>query len=179
MNNHYFWQRVVALSLLLNGLFASAQTSGQAIKITYPESRAVFQRENDNTSTIYVSGNYYQPIDSVQARVQAEVDGQGLNTDWITIQRKPQGGVFQGPLRAKGGWYRLEVQAYAAGAVVGTDVIRKVGIGEVFIITGQSNAQGFQNFGAVGAADDRVNCVTYDNSDNNSLNDPPAPSFSS
>ena len=150
MNNPYFSLRLLIFGLLLNNFFASAQSDSQAINITYPESRAVFQRENDNTSTIYLSGSCYQPIDSVQARVQAEVTGQGFNTDWVTIQRNPQGGVFQGPLRAKGGWYRLEVQAFAGGVVVGNDVVRKVGIGEVFIITGQSNAQGFQNFGAVG-----------------------------
>lgn len=177
MNIHYFLLRLFAPGLLIINFFASAQTTGQVIKITYPESRAVFQRENDNTTTIYVSGNYYQPIDSVQARVQAEATGQGLNTDWVTIQRNPQGGVFQGPLRAKGGWYRLEIQAFAGGTIVGDDVVRKVGVGEVFIITGQSNAQGFQNFGAVGAADDRVNCVTYDNSNTNSLADPPLPAF--
>lgn len=177
MNKYYFLRTLSVLGLLLSVLFASAQTTDPAIRITYPESRAVFQRENDNTSTIYLSGSCYQPVDSVQARVQAEVAGQGLNTDWVTIQRNPQGGVFQGPIRAKGGWYRLEVQAFARGAIVGNDVVRKVGIGEVFIITGQSNAQGFQNFGAVGAADDRVNCVTYDNSTANSLADPPKPTF--
>ena len=177
MNNHYFLRQLFVLGLLISAFSALAQSTEQAIKITYPESRAVFQRENDNTSTIYLSGSCYQPIDSVQARVQAETAGQGLNTDWVTIQRNPQGGVFQGPLRAKGGWYRLEVQAFADGAIVGSDVVRKVGIGEVFIITGQSNAQGFQNFGAAGAADDRVNCVTYDNTTANSLTDPPRPSF--
>ena len=167
----------LVFGLLNVSFYASAQPAGQVIKITYPESRAIFQRETDNTSTIYLSGSFYQPIDSVQARVQAEAAGQGLNTDWVTIQRKPQGGIFQGALRAKGGWYRLEVQAFAGGAVLGSDALAKVGIGEVFIITGQSNAQGFQGFGAVGATDDRVNCVTYDNSTANSLADPPAPSF--
>ncbi|UHG90957.1 sialate O-acetylesterase [Spirosoma oryzicola] len=167
---------------LLFGLIATlyrtqAQTTNQIVKITYPESRAVFQRGNDDFSTIYISGNYYQPVDSVQARVVAEQSGQGINTEWATVQRNPQGGIFQSSLRAKGGWYRLEVQAFSGGAIVGTDVIRKVGVGEVFIITGQSNAQGFQNFGALGASDDRVNCVTYDNSTANSLNDPPAPTF--
>lgn len=176
MRNHYL------VLLLMPGLITitnhvSGQTNGQLIRITYPESRAVFQRENDNTSTIYLSGNFYQPVDSVQARVQAEAAGQGLDTDWITVQRRPQGGIFQGALRAKGGWYRLQVQAFAGGKVLSTDEVRKVGIGEVFIITGQSNAQGFQNFGAVGAADDRVNCVTYNNITANSLADPPSSSF--
>ncbi len=178
MSNRYF-----LLPFLLVGLMTvriqrvCAQNTGQLIKITYPESRAIFQRENDNTSTIYLSGSLYQPADSVQARVQAEETGQGLNTNWVTIQRNPQGGIFQGSIRAKGGWYRLEVQAFAGGVVISSDVVRKVGIGEVFIVTGQSNAQGFQNFGAVGAGDDRVNCVVYDNTTANSLNDPPAPTF--
>ena len=177
MKNPYKLYSFLLFSLLIMSTLAQAQTTSQAIKITYPESRAVFQRGTDNISTIYLSGNYYQPIDSVQARVVAEVSGQGINTDWATIQRNPQGGIFQSSLRAQGGWYRLEVQAFSGGAVVGGDVVRKVGIGEVFIITGQSNAQGFQNFGATGATDDRVNCVTYDNSTANSLADPPAPTF--
>ena len=176
MDNRYLIVCLTFLSLIANSL-GLAQTPNQVLKITYPESRAVFQRENDNTSTIYLSGSIYQPIDSVQARVQAEETGQGLSTNWVTIQRNPQGGIFQGSLRAKGGWYRLEVQAFTGGNPVGTDVIRKVGVGEVFIITGQSNAQGFQNYGALGASDDRVNCVTYDNYTANALADPPAPKF--
>ncbi len=156
---------------------ALAQTVPTGIKISYPETRAIFQRDNDNTSTIYLSGSYYQPVDSLQVRLLAEVAGQGINTNWRTLQRSVQGGVFQGQIKGTGGWYRLEVQAFYNGAVVANDVVRKVGIGEVFIITGQSNAQGFLDFGAVGAADDRVNCVSYNNTAANSLEDPPLPVF--
>ena len=147
------------------------------IKITYPETRAVFQRNNDNTSTIFLSGTYYQTVDSLQSRLVAEVAGQGINTNWTTFQRNPQGSIFQGSVRGTGGWYRLEVQAFLGGKVIAQDVIRKVGIGEVFIITGQSNAQGFIDFGAGPAADDRVNCVSYNNIVASSLADPPAPTF--
>ncbi|ADB41072.1 sialate O-acetylesterase [Spirosoma linguale] len=177
MKNCYLLKHLLVISLLATGTHLSAQTTNQVLKITYPESRAIFQRENDNTSTIYLSGSLYQPVDSVQARLQVEVAGQGLNTNWVTIQRNPQGGIFQGSIRARGGWYRLEVQAFVGGVATASDVVRKVGIGEVFIITGQSNAQGFQNYGAVGAVDDRVNCVAYDNTKANSLSDPPAPTF--
>jgi len=175
MKNQYTLLSLLCL-LAVIPLCTQAQTT-PVVKITYPESRAVFQRGTDNVSTIYLSGNYYQPVDSVQARVVAEAAGQGIDTPWTTIQRNPQGGIFQGSVRAQGGWYRLETQVFSGGAIIGNDVIRKVGVGEVFIITGQSNAQGFQNFGAVGAADDRVNCVTYDNITANSLADPPAPTF--
>lgn len=178
MKNYY---RISQRILLFAGLSALTpvlgQTNGSVVKITYPQSRAVFQRDINNFTTLYLSGNYYQPVDSVQARVTAEVSGQGINTDWLTIQRNPQGGVFQGSLRAQGGWYQLEVRVFANGSAVGSDVLRKVGVGEVFIITGQSNAQGFQGFGAVGAQDDRVNCLAYDNTVANSLADPPIPTF--
>ncbi|KAB7731871.1 T9SS type A sorting domain-containing protein [Rudanella paleaurantiibacter] len=162
--------------LLLAGLCAG-RVEAQVVRITYPESRAVFQRNNDQTSTIFVSGSYYQPVDSVQARLVFENVGQGLTTAWQTIQRNPQGGIFQGPVRGTTGWYRLEVRAFSGRTVIGEDVVRKVGIGEVFIVTGQSNAQGFQDLGAAGATDDRVNCVDYDNFARNSLADPPAPKF--
>lgn len=156
---------------------ATAQTVPTGLSVTYPSSRAVFQRENDNTSTIYLSGTYFQPVDSIQARLVVEVNGQGLNTNWTTIRRNPQGGVFQGAINGTGGWYRLEVQGFQGGRVIAQDVVRKVGIGEVFIITGQSNAQGFLEYSSIGASDDRVNCVSYDNREAHSLADPPAPTF--
>lgn len=166
---------LVLLGIIGLQTLAWAQTS--VIRITYPQSRAVFQRNNDNTSTIYVSGSVYQPIDSVQARLTRVTQGQGIPTDWATIQRTPSGGIFQGAVRGTGGWYQLEVRAFSSGVIVGQDAVTRVGIGEVFIITGQSNAQGFQDLGAVGATDDRVNSVSYDNTTTNSLADPPAPAF--
>lgn len=165
---------------LVFGLLAAsalAQTTPTGLTVTYPTSRAIFQRENDNTSTIYLSGTYFQPVDSVQARLVVEVNGQGLNTNWTTIRRNPQGGTFQGSIRGTGGWYRLEVQGFQGGRVIAQDVVRKVGIGEVFIVTGQSNAEGLFDYGAVGANDDRVNCVSYDNRDQSSRADPPLPKF--
>jgi hypothetical protein len=180
---------------LLFGLFlgiitcsAWAQTAPTGITVTYPTTRAVFQRENNNTCTIFLSGSYFQPVDSLQVRLIAEVTGQGINTDWTTFRRNPQGGLFQGSVRGTGGWYRLEVQAFQGGRVVANDVVRRVGIGEVFIITGQSNAQGLNDpsgayvpgansYGATGAVDDRVSCLAYNNIQASSLADPPAPTF--
>ncbi|RCR71083.1 T9SS type A sorting domain-containing protein [Larkinella punicea] len=147
------------------------------LKITYPSSRAVFQRDQSDNSTIYVAGTYAQPITKVEARLVKMNDGQGIDTEWQTIQTDPKGGIFQGPLKGRGGWYRLEARAWQGNTLVGQDNVVRIGIGEVFIITGQSNAQGFQQRGAEGATDDRVNCITYDNSVASSLENPPSPSF--
>jgi hypothetical protein len=42
-----------------------------------------------------------------------------------------------------GGWYRLEVRALRAGVEVSATVVEHVGVGEVFIVAGQSNAANY------------------------------------
>jgi hypothetical protein len=51
-----------------------------------------------------------------------------------------------------------------------------MGVGEVFLIAGQSNAQGLFESPGPAANDDRVNYIAYDNTVN-SLFDPPVPAF--
>ncbi|WP_266362853.1 sialate O-acetylesterase [Tellurirhabdus rosea] len=162
----------ILVSFLLTTLPGFSQ-----IAITYPSTRAVFQRDRSDLSTISINGTYSQPINRVEARLVMMGQDQGTNTDWTTIQNNPQGGIFQGNITGKGGWYRLEVRAFLNTTLVGQAAIDRIGIGEVFIITGQSNAQGFQDKGAAGASDDRVNTITYDNTVANSLDDPPSPTF--
>ncbi|GAB3910779.1 hypothetical protein GCM10028803_50850 [Larkinella knui] len=168
---------VLTRVLGIAGFLFFGNTALAQLKITYPVSRAVFQRDQSNNSTIYVAGTYAQPVTKVEARLVMMSDGQGNDTDWQTIQTNPQGGIFQGSLKGRGGWYRLETRAWQGNTLVGQDNVARIGIGEVFIITGQSNAQGFQQKGAEGATDDRVNCITYDNSVANSLDNPPSLSF--
>ena len=73
----------------------------------------------------------------------------------------------------RGGWYNLEVRGMNGDQVVATTTVERVGVGEVFIIAGQSNAQGVQHDDAPGAGDDRVNTINYaDNSQ--SPNTPPS-----
>ncbi|WP_051397981.1 T9SS type A sorting domain-containing protein [Runella limosa] len=146
------------------------------IRITFPSSRIVFQRDNAGNGTIPITGQYAQSIDRVEARVVPMVGGQGEQTDWRTIQENPQGGFYSGSISVRGGWYELQIRGMANGNVVTTTELQRVGVGEVFVVAGQSNAQGFFNYGAPSPGDDRVNCVNYYNGthQNNSL---PAPSF--
>lgn len=146
------------------------------ISITFPSSRIVFQRDNAGNGLIPITGHYTQNIERVEARVVPMVGGQGEQTDWRTIQQNPQGGFYSGSISVRGGWYELQIRGIANGNVISTTELQRVGVGEVFVIAGQSNAQGFFNYGAPSPGDDRVNCVNYYNGthQNNSL---PAPSF--
>ncbi len=141
-----------------------------------PADRSVYQRDITGQTTVSVSGTYLQPIDKVEVRVVPVIPGQGIATDWQLLQDKVQGGIFNGNIRLQGGWYTLEVRASLGGTIVGRDVVARMGVGEVFVIAGQSNAQGLYEGPGPAAVDDRVSYIDYDNTVN-SLFDPPTPVF--
>ncbi|WP_373513601.1 sialate O-acetylesterase, partial [Persicitalea sp.] len=135
------------------------------LKVTFPTSRAVYQRNNANQATLHVGGYFDSPLDIIEARVIPRVAGQGTATDWAVIQIGPTGGQFYGSLPVSGGWYRLEIRGIRKGVIQSTDLVDRVGIGEVFLVAGQSNATGgsFLPSGPA-AADDRVSSVNFKNS---------------
>jgi hypothetical protein len=163
-----YWR---CMSVALGMLLAVGTLMAQ-VKITFPVERAIFQRNNANQAVISIGGYYTQAVDRIEARLVPVITGQGQETAWSTIQSNPQGGSFLGTLTGRGGWYTLEVRAFYGPNQVGRDAISRVGVGEVFLIAGQSNAQGFFDFGGPAATDDRVNAVTWDNQNSDKTNNP-------
>jgi len=152
--------------------FVSAEVYGQ-LNISYPANRTVLQRDKNNSATVYIRGSYTTPTDRVEVQFRA-ING-GNTSNWMVIQRNPQGGSYAGQVDWGAGWYELEVRAWRGDQMVGQATVPRFGIGEVFLIAGQSNSQGYQNYGGPGANDDRVNTVNYYNvSSNNEL---PQPAF--
>ncbi len=128
------------------------------ISISHPVERMIFQRNNSNQAPINIAGTYYSSVDRIDARVVAQQGG--TTTAWTTIQTNPSNGYFYGTLTATGGWYSLEVRAYKDNVLIDTKTLQKVGVGEVFAIAGQSNAQGGAGV-STPATDDRVNSINY------------------
>lgn len=152
-------------SVLLSTFFAVLSFGVLAqINVTFPTNRIVFQRNNDNIGFVNIIGNYSEEIDKVEAKLTPIVVGQGVETNWAVVQNKPKAGYFTGKIQGQGGWYRLDIRAIRNNNIIKTVSIEKVGIGEVFIALGQSNAQGIPNYGAKGATDDRVNAINFQNS---------------
>ncbi|WP_332369834.1 sialate O-acetylesterase [Spirosoma telluris] len=129
------------------------------LQVSFPVSRVVLQRNSSNEAIIHITGNFSKSVDRIEARVQAR-DGMGTSTDWKTIQTNPGGGIYAGDLTIRGGWYDLQVRGMYGDQLVNSTVVERVGVGEVFIIAGQSNAQGVYDDMA-SASDDRVNCLNY------------------
>jgi hypothetical protein len=155
--------------LILKVLFLFSTNCALAqVSISYPTLRSVFQRNNSNQSTIYIAGNYTSFVDRVEARAIARTmtPSQGLSVNWTIIQSNPSNGYFYGSLNITGGWYDIEVRCWNGTTLLGTASVQRIGIGEVFVIAGQSNATGdgdLKNQGNYGpmANDDRVSVVNY------------------
>ena len=128
------------------------------IRIEFPVERIVFQRNNTNLGYVNVYGNVSQDCDRVEGRLVARVSGQGVTTPWTVIDDKVDGQAFSGKIQNQGGWYRLEVRGIKNETTLFSSSVERVGIGEVFLIAGQSNAQGYGTSpNARSASDDRVN----------------------
>ncbi len=155
-------------TLFISILICFSNTVFSQINLTSPQSRAVYQRNGLGFSSVSVTGTYEKQVDKIEVRLIPVQVGQGSDTDyqdWKTIKTLPLNGNFSFIMSVRQGWYRLEVRGSLNGIIIGNVVsVDRVGVGEVFIIAGQSNAQGVGAIQGLGAVDDRVNC--YSNMNN-------------
>ncbi|MHB8519190.1 MAG: sialate O-acetylesterase [Limisphaerales bacterium] len=117
-----------------------------AITTVSPSDYQVFQRTSRFRGSILLSGI----VRDAGGRLQFRLTGHSLKGDlpagWKAVRRDPLTGAFKIEVPvAAGGWYRLELRVIDGGKVVARQAITHVGVGEVFVVAGQSNAT---NYGA-------------------------------
>ncbi len=134
-----------------------------ALVVTSPSARHIVQRDAGNTGDIIVSGTFTDSPDRVEARavVMAGDGNSGTTTAWQTIDASPTGSSYSGVLAdvPAGGWYNLEVRSVTGGVASAATIIEKIGVGDVYVIAGQSNSA---NWGSpvYTPTDDRVSVRT-------------------
>jgi hypothetical protein len=112
------------------------------VSIESPREFQVCQRQSKGSGTILVAG---RATDGDFA--EARVTGGALPGDWTPLTIDSQAHGFRGALRsAAGGWYEVEIRVSKGGRTVAREAIAHVGVGEVFVVAGQSNAT---NYGEV------------------------------
>ena len=147
------------LSLLLLVVFPAAYTAAQ-LTITSPVPRMVFQRSLANEARVMVAGMAPATATTVEARFVPLVVGQGTTTTWTSLSFLSGSSTFRGNVTVSAGWYRLDVRAKADTTLLALTHVNRVGIGEVFVVAGQSNAAGgFQRVAS--AVEDRVSCLDF------------------
>lgn len=158
--------------LLLPFLFTlviSSKILAQVV-ITFPTERAVFQRNNVNQAEVYIGGYITQSFQRIEARFVPRISGEGeqapADGSWAIIDNNIIGGQFLGSINVKGGWYQLEVRGVSSGGPSPLVSVTRVGVGEVFVVAGQSNSTGGDsNPNGPGASHDQVNSVNFQNFD--------------
>ena len=123
-------------------LFASlcvlcGQASG--LTLTAPLDYQVTQRTARAGGKLLISGQLAP--DERPTSLEARLTGPGANGAWQPLAFKAGADAFRAELEAPaGGWFRLEVRARAAGNTLAETNVAHVGLGEVFVVAGQSNS---------------------------------------
>ncbi len=150
----------MARTLLLLSLLLvpgrSAMAEPAPFSLSSPSDYQVFQRHGLTTGTITLGGTLPEGIGS-EVTLQARLDA----GDWRSVALFAVGKTeFSTPYNAPpGGWYRLGVRLLADKQVIGEASVAHVGVGEVFVIAGQSNSA---NHGAEKQRVGSGNVATFD-----------------
>src|SRR5215469_14220483 len=137
------------LLLAFVSISASGQTSAQIkLNLTSPLDYQVFQRQTATAGTIVVESSLETKLrgsltnlDGLQARLVDVSTNAKFSSQWQSLPFDNRVRRFRAELPAPaGGWYRLEVRLIGNGTNISEATVEHVGVGEVFVIAGQSNS---------------------------------------
>lgn len=117
------------------------------LKLTKPKSHQVVQRTGSDPGTghadLRVSGELPNGAERAvwESRIVTLEGTAGRDTDWMKLEIKIKDSTFEGAVRVSaGGWYRLEVRCRVGDDAVAVGQVAPIGVGEVFVVAGQSYA---------------------------------------
>lgn len=122
-------------------LFSVNLASGQ-ISIDYPYQNQIFQRDQNNIATVSFLGKVSKEATKVEYQLVAIQNGIEQKSTWNILDSTAIGGFYQAKLDIPGGFYKFKVRSFNSNKLLDSTVLNRFGVGEVFIIAGQSNAQG-------------------------------------
>ncbi len=131
-----------------------ASNAFAAFTFTSPLLRQIYQRTPASIGSFYILG----PTTGVTAEARANPIGGYSGTDTGFVAIPVHSGFVDGYLPAAAGWYSLEVKTYDGGHVLVDDVtLAKVGIGDIYVTAGQSNAANYYSPFHTSSPNDAVN----------------------
>lgn len=124
---------VAALFFVLNIIYVHIDVplAVNHTMIDFPVQYYITQRNAENYGVIPVYGRYKGSPTAIEARFNG--------SDWQTIDSSPSGGKFSGNLAANVGQGRLDVRLHNDRYF---SSVPNVSVGDIFAISGQSNAEG-------------------------------------
>lgn len=112
--------------------------------VDYPYNNQILQRNSTNTATVSFLGKVAKEATLVEYQLVSVKNGKEELSSWQLLDSSAIGGFYQGKLEIKGGLYKFKVRSKNNTVLLDSAVLSRFGVGEVFIIAGQSNAQGIE-----------------------------------
>lgn len=127
---------------------ATTAVPAAAITLTSPLDYQVFQRISLQKGRVQIHGQAQVAAGRAATRVEARLAGSSpagpLHGNWVRLKMDAITGSFSGVIRTvPGGFYQCEVRLVQAHAVVAHIAVPHVGVGEVFVVAGQSNSTNY------------------------------------
>lgn len=131
---------LLALFTILATMIASA--AANELTLQQPADYQVIQRLTREQGSVAIAGKLSQPLPSGDLLIQARFLGDPeKDTAWRRVDGTVIGRELKGTLLAPaGGWWRMEIRVSLDGQEVARQEVPHVGIGEVFVVAGQSNS---------------------------------------
>ena len=122
---------------LLNSL---TMVYGADLVLTSPLDYQVVQRSASHTGTLRIEGQLSEQVPEA-AVFEGRILGQEAEVAWQRLEATVAGRTVAMQMEAKaGGWWQLEIRVLNDGREIANAVVAHVGIGEVFVVAGQSNS---------------------------------------
>jgi hypothetical protein len=153
-------------------LVATCSLSAQpaAISLTAPLDYQVFQRQTMTSGAVHIRGTAHLPADRAEARITGKSMTGPLEGNWVRLKLEKSSEEFSAALNEpSGGFYQVEVRLLWHGRQVADITVPHVGIGEVFVIAGQSNST---NYGEVRQTTETGMVIAFDGTRWQVANDP-------
>ena len=155
--------------LVFFGLCCSALVQGAELELRSPLDYQVVQRQTKDLGTIRIAGRLSEDVPK-NALLEVKLSEEGEDGVWQRIESVIEGREVSAIVQSKsGGWKRLDVRIASADAAIASATVMHVGVGEVFVIAGQSNSANYGE-GKLESQSGRV--VAFDGSKWQIANDP-------
>jgi alpha-L-fucosidase len=160
--------KLISTFLLMIGLYASA--ASEKLMLSSPLNYQVVQRTTSREGPLRVQGTTTVVAEKWQYRLVDKSLAGEVDQGWHDFPSPVRDGAFDFTFKAPaGGWYRLDVRGINNSKTTIETSVPHVGIGEVFIIAGQSNAG---NYGSEKQMTKTGNVSSFNGNGWNLANDP-------
>jgi hypothetical protein len=111
------------------------------LRLSQPTNYQVVQRQTRGQGVLRVAGELSDDVPGQDLVVEARVGDEQRPGEWRRIGTGVVARQITGSLEVPaGGWWKLEVRVSQQDRVLASSVVEHVGVGEVFVVAGQSNS---------------------------------------